>query len=886
MGSTDDASSFVQYPPPTFQSLYVIDSLRNQPKLKATLGRAENCGITIRSLCELHDRIKHEMQAYCSAHRADNKFRHVCLAHGRCPFDHKGASFCTAQEASGDQNPLLPNLHTVVARYVKPWTRPFDLSYAASIIANDRGRNLRSSTLSTLMVALGRHPVKVPHDGLVAEIFISHNWSELFAEFVKTAYGISNENTPVWVCAFAINQNLDIGGALGTDLEDVPFARALRASKRMVVFMDGTALTLTRVWCVFELHLSHKVQKPMYVSLPDNTSRDAWLAVRDRLAGLDVRKCEASNENDLRNILHHIKGTENVLNRLVQDKIGEICADAETLNGARLGNYEVVVQALRPLCFDAKMCSTLHYAATASVRLIGFLLEQNADIDGRGAAGNSAAHFAAQAGACEALRFLVQAKADINATNIYGETPLHSAAKFGQTGILAEAVSLGAKIDARTQDKTGTRTYKGFQFFDMSLNDLQCGSPLHLAASSGHSESVSELVRLKADVNSCIAGFTPIFVAAANGHEATVRQLQDLKASLSPMSCEPFATPLLVAAMLGQSSMVSALLEMGEKVNGGIPHGVLHGMHPLFASALRGEVEVMRALIHAKADVSLPTSGGLAQGVASIHIAAFMGQTDAVLCLLDASCQADVKVSAGLLRGATAVTAAAFGAMDDTIMSLLGRRADVDSKMESWLLRGTSPLLAAAFSGHAKTVVRLVESKADLESSMTSVLLRGCTPLIAAAFAMRAEASQTLLDCNANVEAGLKSIFLYNARPMHAVALVGSTSTADVLYHGGASLWSPVLWWLFPPLLPMPLPPVLVASFSSIAFIIIAAIVIIIGPSTVYTHALVEIFIVKAVVFGALGVLDVPRFPIFCRLCNFCFRCRRRKTLVRPLEKE
>lgn len=789
----------VQYPSPVFTSMHVHDALANQPRLRETLSRAEVCGISIRSLMDLFTQIHPELEEYCRAHHTDSSRRHVCLAGaGRCPFNHYGVKHCSPEEASGEVKPLVANLHAVVGRYIKPWTKPFDLSYAGAVIASNKGKTVRNSTTKAILETVAMSPTKVQNSGLIPEVFISHNWALVFEEFVRTACGAANRDTTVWICAMAINQNSDINALVGGELEQVPFALALKSAKRIVFCIDKTATTLTRVWCVFELHLAHKAGKPIYVSLPDNSASDDWVAVRDELKSLDVRKCKSSNERDLHAILDYVKGTEDVLNAQVQTIVRDICEDASALNAARRGDVENLTQAPRLFCTNVKGQSSFHYAATAkSSGVLRHLLQQQASVHAFDLDGNTALHFAAEAGAVEALDLLIQAKADLHVANLFGETPVHTAAKFGQVEILQKAVASGAKVQTSTSRCRGHLQFEGMEFFHLLEEDLQCGEPLHMAAWSGHAGTISQLVALKANVNSKGAGVSPMLVASARGQQEAARQLLALKADMTaphaPMSF------LFAAARFGQTRMISALLEMRADVNERNKRGTFQGAPALMAAAFSNQVQTMDCLIHAKAALDLPATKGVVQGVRAIHVAAFMGCSEAVHTLVNAKCDVDDTIGRGLLKGSTPLMAAALAGNNHMVGFLLDMKASIHARMDGWVLRGIPLGVIAAVSGSAEVVRTLVERRASVQDSSSGGMLSGCTALIAAAFAGRVDATRCLLELGAETEMELKSAFPpRGATALFAAIIKSNSENVRLLCEAKANIEAKIKSWYIP----------------------------------------------------------------------------------------
>eukprot|EP00747_Dinoflagellata_sp_TGD_P147868 gnl/TRDRNA2_/TRDRNA2_176855_c7_seq20.p1 gnl/TRDRNA2_/TRDRNA2_176855_c7~~gnl/TRDRNA2_/TRDRNA2_176855_c7_seq20.p1 ORF type:complete len:229 (+),score=44.60 gnl/TRDRNA2_/TRDRNA2_176855_c7_seq20:1147-1833(+) len=70
--------------------------------------------------------------------------------------------------------------------------------------------------------------------------------------------GLLSPETVIWVCALAINQNADIGGTLGGDVLQSPFAKVLMTCGKVVTLFNLSMDLHTRVWCVLEAYLMTK----------------------------------------------------------------------------------------------------------------------------------------------------------------------------------------------------------------------------------------------------------------------------------------------------------------------------------------------------------------------------------------------------------------------------------------------------------------------------------------------------------------------------------------------------------------------------------------------------------------------------------------------------
>merc|ERR1712151_19006 len=119
-------------------------------------------GVKVSDLVEFYANIKEDLKEYCRQHwlHVDDLGQcvHVCKKGDQCEFgDHHHVSFTHEVEGAAreDLRPLLPNMHVIVARYIKPQTKGTGLSYA-----------------------LMKHPA-----GLRIAAFVTHTWDEKFGDF-------------------------------------------------------------------------------------------------------------------------------------------------------------------------------------------------------------------------------------------------------------------------------------------------------------------------------------------------------------------------------------------------------------------------------------------------------------------------------------------------------------------------------------------------------------------------------------------------------------------------------------------------------------------------------------------------------------------------------
>mmetsp|Transcript_42311 Transcript_42311/g.122335 ORF Transcript_42311/g.122335 Transcript_42311/m.122335 type:complete len:812 (+) Transcript_42311:79-2514(+) len=291
-------------------------SFGKSPKLQAVFGRrAEKLlaraalqaaggppywGLTVQQLQHFYDVHRPVIEEYCRAHRVDENSCHVCLQ-DPCPHFHGDADYrclnCQAEEEEESLSPLPFNMHLVVQLIIKPQTR------------NHLGILGFWATCNQLS------PLKV-------QAFISHCWNHDFGRFIR-AISTLGPDTVVWVCSFALPQNIDINQVVGTRIMHSPFAEALSSADKVCLVVDEQVEVLTRSWCCFELYLSVSRRIALDIRAPI-TSPAFYSRVLDRAAHMDVRECRSSKEADHMRILRVLRGTEDAVNRKVRQQVEQI----------------------------------------------------------------------------------------------------------------------------------------------------------------------------------------------------------------------------------------------------------------------------------------------------------------------------------------------------------------------------------------------------------------------------------------------------------------------------------------------------------------------------------------------------------------------------------
>lgn len=127
--------------------------------------------------------------------------------------------------------------------------------------------------------------------------------------------------------------------------------------------------------------------------------------------------------------------------------------------------------------------------------------------------------------------------------------------------------------------------------------------------------------------------------AAMLGNLEAIQQHIEAGSNLNERDTMGGASPLITAAVFGQSEVAKALIEAGADVN----FTNNEGSTALITAAAFGHFEVARALIEAGADVNHTNN----EGSTALHTAALFCRTEIVEALLDNGADKNVKNNAG-----------------------------------------------------------------------------------------------------------------------------------------------------------------------------------------------------------------------------------------------
>ena len=231
-----------------------------------------------------------------------------------------------------------------------------------------------------------------------------------------------------------------------------------------------------------------------------------------------------------------------------------------------------------------------------------------ADVTAKTYFGETALYLASSRGAVRSAGILLRrSKAELEERNNEGMTPLLQASKSGHAGVVQLLVNAGASINVVDGD---TRL-----------------SPLHFAARRNNRELIQFLVEEGADIEARSRTMQPPLLVAVffECYEAAC-VLGDLGADLYAKGANEI-TALHIAAMSGNSRMVSFLIERGSDIDAAADNGIT----PLGVAAEEGHGMVVSILLDRGANVE----AGNDEKQRPLHFAARWGYLDVAEILLE-----------------------------------------------------------------------------------------------------------------------------------------------------------------------------------------------------------------------------------------------------------
>jgi len=497
-------------------------------------------GMKVKFILKLWTFIRDDLSGYAAAHGMDDEYRHVCYVQP-CEWEHHCDCISWEEAGDGRVSQLNPNMHLVVQRYVKPWTKRYGVGLALMINAGH----------------VARMPCMKAEDICHASVFISHSWAERFEDFIATLSKLGTDNV-VWVCSFALNQNGNIAGALES-IDRSPFAVAMHSATRVLVMADSSADVLSRCWVVLELHLAtQKYFKKYDICLPDDSDEQLWTTVGEKLKKLDVQNCGAFDPADKQAILQYASRSDGGiagLNSIVNQTATAAMKRAALMAAAANNNVDSIASqcpssVLEWRSFDDQ--SLLHIAAKHnSISVLRKLLSMGCHIllEHCNDIGMTPLSMCADEGAIAGLHALLSSRADANHQSLNGFTTLHYTAKNGHL----KAMQLLLHCKACTEVHGCNEGFPGH-------------TPLSVASWHGHAKLVRVLTEHKAQLeHEGVSTVSALHMTALNGHVDTAVILIGMRASIDSQNDHYGRTPLMLAVQHGHVAMVALLVSLGAR---------------------------------------------------------------------------------------------------------------------------------------------------------------------------------------------------------------------------------------------------------------------------------------------------------------------------------
>lgn len=207
-------------------------------------------------------------------------------------------------------------------------------------------------------------------------------------------------------------------------------------------------------------------------------------------------------------------------------------------------------------------------AALGRADAVASLLALGADVDATNNMGNTALMEAAELGRADIVTALIVGKADIKATNVFGSSAIDVARKNGHADVIL-LLTQGPKPSnsrnagsAASDESTAMGPGAGPGPSTSKVTDL------HQAALAGNVQKITSLIALGADVNARDGnGRTALMIAGSTGNSAMVDLLLVNGANPNLTDFKQGRTVLIVAAEAGYTEVVRTLLTAGADPN-------------------------------------------------------------------------------------------------------------------------------------------------------------------------------------------------------------------------------------------------------------------------------------------------------------------------------
>ncbi|KAK7933560.1 hypothetical protein WMY93_004456 [Mugilogobius chulae] len=323
-----------------------------------------------------------------------------------------------------------------------------------------------------------------------------------------------------------------------------------------------------------------------------------------------------------------------------------LLAEKQFIEAAKRNDIEtmkVVGKGLNANAKNVDQRTALHFAvARKNKEAVQLLLQRRVKVDPKDKHGVTPIHLAAWFGSLDILKLLVKAGAEQKIENEDGLNILHCAAINNHTDIVEYIVNDLIMKELDKEDRLGQRPFSlaakhgcmdmlemlktsSYNMDTMEPNK-RGDTPLHLAASNGHGDTV-QLLLLSFDTRNEVNkdGETALYQAAENGHEECVKTLLESDCDLNIVTNDK-RSALHTVAEKGDSSLVQLLLAYEAHTE----CSDQNLQTPLHLAVKNGHLEVISCLLDAGCNYNAADK----MSQTAMHIAAEMGKVEVAEMLL------------------------------------------------------------------------------------------------------------------------------------------------------------------------------------------------------------------------------------------------------------
>eukprot|EP00007_Cunea_sp_BSH-02190019_P000964 CAMPEP_0174230722 /NCGR_PEP_ID=MMETSP0417-20130205/1420_1 /TAXON_ID=242541 /ORGANISM="Mayorella sp, Strain BSH-02190019" /LENGTH=1024 /DNA_ID=CAMNT_0015308471 /DNA_START=162 /DNA_END=3236 /DNA_ORIENTATION=+ len=296
---------------------------------------------------------------------------------------------------------------------------------------------------------------------------------------------------------------------------------------------------------------------------------------------------------------------------------------------------------------DENGFTALHTAAVhGHSECVKLLINAGANVSLAGSKRRLTALFlAAHAGSVESIRALASAGASVNDCDSVGMSPLMEASSRGRYPCVSLLLELGAKVNAETNGRQTALHLATINCHpritllllehgaDVNATDVSGTTALGLATKTNHQDLVKIILDHGGKQDVVMNGTTPLHEAVQNNSLSLVRTVLGRDGTVDLLNKDD-ATPLLLAAAVGNPNIVEFLIEQGANVN----HVAQRGDHAILQAAKAGHPHIVELLIGKKVDLNHTDE----EGRTALHYAVAAGHVEIVRILLDNGAEPNV----------------------------------------------------------------------------------------------------------------------------------------------------------------------------------------------------------------------------------------------------